>query len=310
MKRVLIFAVMVLMCISDCPAQALEPYAVAPVIGEVVRPFDPPSQPWLSGHRGVDISSNPGTQVVAAMDGVVRFAGVVADRPVISISHGELITTYEPVSPVVKQGDHVSAGHVIGVLVEGHSCIQPTCLHWGLKKGDEYLDPLSLLGGGKIRLITAEAVDEVRRHAEELLRSGWDGQISDLGLINPTSGVITSPYGMRVHPISGEWRFHDGLDLANSCGTPLIAVAPGQVSEVYYHYSYGWRLFIDHGTVNGQRLTTGYNHAQGYTANAGQMVQQGQVLGWMGTTGDSTGCHLHFQVWMGGNLIDPMSVLP
>jgi len=121
----------------------------------VVRGFDPPARPWLAGHRGVDLAARPGATVTAAGAGVVFFAGPVAGRPVVSIAHPDgLRTTYEPVEPVVAVGDRVAAGDPIGVLSAGHpGCPQPACLHWGVRRGDDYLDPLLLLGLGRVRLL-------------------------------------------------------------------------------------------------------------------------------------------------------------
>ena len=292
------------------PAIAEPGRAVAPLAGAVVRGFDPPDQPWLTGHRGVDLAGTPGQVVVAAMDGVVSFAGMVVDRPVISIRHGDLTTTYEPVEAQVSPGDDVVAGEPIGRLLAGHPCPAEACLHWGLRRGDTYLDPLSLLSGGEVRLIAAQDMETVRAHAAELARFGSGGAVSPAGLITPVTGVITSPYGMRIHPIEQVWRFHDGLDIGADCGSPIRAAAAGRVTESYYSSSYGNRLIIDHGVVNGHVLVTSYNHAQGYDVAVGSFVQQGQVIGWVGTTGDSTGCHLHFQTWVDGDLTDPQSVLP
>jgi murein DD-endopeptidase MepM/ murein hydrolase activator NlpD len=124
----------------------------------VVRPFDPPPQPWLPGHRGVDLAAAPGSVVRAAGAGVVVFAGQVVGRGVVSVEHpGGLRTTYEPVSPLVRAGQEVRAGDPIGVLVAGHvGCPTPACLHWGLRRGEAYLDPLSLLGAGRVRLLPLE----------------------------------------------------------------------------------------------------------------------------------------------------------
>jgi murein DD-endopeptidase MepM/ murein hydrolase activator NlpD len=121
----------------------------------VVRRFDPPAQRWLAGHRGVDLAGTPGATVRAAGAGKVRFAGLVAGRPVVSVDHaGGLRTTYEPVEPVVRVGDELAAGDPIGRLVGGHpGCPVPACLHWGLRRGDVYLDPLALFGLGQVRLL-------------------------------------------------------------------------------------------------------------------------------------------------------------
>lgn len=126
-----------------------------PAQPRVTRPFDPPARRWLPGHRGVDLAAPDGAVVRAAGAGVVRFAGEVAGRPVVSIDHADgLRTTYEPVSPTVAAGDRVSAGDPIGVLLPTHAgCPVAACLHWGLRSGALYLDPLILLGLGPVRLL-------------------------------------------------------------------------------------------------------------------------------------------------------------
>ncbi|NES28500.1 peptidoglycan DD-metalloendopeptidase family protein [Micromonospora terminaliae] len=121
----------------------------------VVRRFDPPPQPWLAGHRGVDLAATPGVEVRSAGAGVVLFAGTVAGRPVVTVGHADgLRTTYEPVRPGPAAGTRVAAGTPIGLLVAGHpGCLAAACLHWGLRRGEEYLDPLALLGLGPVRLL-------------------------------------------------------------------------------------------------------------------------------------------------------------
>ncbi|MBB4760370.1 murein hydrolase activator EnvC family protein [Amorphoplanes digitatis] len=120
----------------------------------VVRRFDPPPAPWLAGHRGVDLAAAPGGVVRSAGPGTVVFAGDVAGRGVVSIAHpGGLRTTYEPVRPGLRSGVVVAPGQAIGTLADGHpGCPTSACLHWGLRRGDEYLDPLTLLGLGRVRL--------------------------------------------------------------------------------------------------------------------------------------------------------------
>jgi murein DD-endopeptidase MepM/ murein hydrolase activator NlpD len=121
----------------------------------VTRPFDPPPDPFGAGHRGVDLAGAPGSPVRAAGDGVVVFAGMVAGRPVVSLDHaGGLRTTYEPVTPAVGAGQHVARGSPIGVLTAGHAgCPVDACLHWGLRRGETYLDPLALLRPPRVRLL-------------------------------------------------------------------------------------------------------------------------------------------------------------
>ncbi|MEU1982432.1 M23 family metallopeptidase [Nocardia sp. NPDC019395] len=125
----------------------------------VEKPFDPPEQDWLPGHRGVDLAGAPGQPVYAAGPGTVVFAGEVAGKPVISIRHeGDLRTTYEPVEAEVTVGSRVSSGTQIGVLRPGHGGCAAACLHWGVRREStsrakrEYLDPLGLLRLAPIRL--------------------------------------------------------------------------------------------------------------------------------------------------------------
>jgi murein DD-endopeptidase MepM/ murein hydrolase activator NlpD len=145
------------LAVAPAPPAAPAPRFRWPLDGvpRVVRPFAPPPKPWLPGHRGVDLAAPPGATVRAAGAGWVRFAGQLAGRGVISIEHaGGLRTTYEPVTATVRVGDRVTAGQPIGRLVAGHpGCPVVACLHWGLRRGDAYLDPLTLLGLGRVRLL-------------------------------------------------------------------------------------------------------------------------------------------------------------
>jgi murein DD-endopeptidase MepM/ murein hydrolase activator NlpD len=119
----------------------------------VVRGFDPPKTAWGSGHRGVDLLGRPGQPVRAAKAGRIIFAGRLAGRGVVVVDHGAVRSTYEPVAAVVKVGQHVAGGQQIGSLQAGGShCFPRACLHWGLLRGDTYLDPLGLVGGGPVRL--------------------------------------------------------------------------------------------------------------------------------------------------------------
>lgn len=279
--------------------------AVPPLAGPLVRGFDPPAQPWLSGHRGVDLLGAVGAEIVAAKAGRVVFAGTVAGRDVVVVSHGELRTTYLPVRPLVPVGSQVTAGTVIGRLTSGHSCPGGTCLHWGLKRGDTYLDPLSLLGESALRLLPSDAAIGITR-AVAYRTAGLDGGSRLPGLlIRPVAASVGSPFGMRFHPIFHEWRMHNGVDLSAPCGTPIHAAAPGTVVRVSYDSASGHRLEIDHGVVGGHRLRTGYLHATGYSVGVGQRVRRGQVVGRVGTTGWSTGCHLHLITWVDGEYADP-----
>jgi murein DD-endopeptidase MepM/ murein hydrolase activator NlpD len=121
----------------------------------VTRWFEPPAGPYAAGHRGVDLAGAAGAPVLSAADGVVAFAGMVAGRPVVSVDHpGGLRTTYEPVQAVLAAGRAVARGAPLGMLLPGHAgCPVAACLHWGLRRGDDYLDPMALLGPREVRLL-------------------------------------------------------------------------------------------------------------------------------------------------------------
>jgi murein DD-endopeptidase MepM/ murein hydrolase activator NlpD len=138
--------------VEPAPAgSAVWPLAPAP---EVVGGFDPPESRWGAGHRGVDLAGSPGQPVRSALAGTVTFAGELAGRGVVTVDHGGTRTTYEPVAASVVVGDAVAAGDRIGRLQSGGShCAPATCLHWGLLDGERYLDPLTLVGAGPVRLL-------------------------------------------------------------------------------------------------------------------------------------------------------------
>lgn len=119
------------------------PLRPAPV---VARPFDGPAAPWLPGHRGADLRAAPGQAVLAPVGGTVSFAGTVVDRGVLTIEHaGGLRTSYEPVAASVARGDVVTTGQQVAVVAGAGHCAPASCLHWGLRRGDVYLDPLLLV---------------------------------------------------------------------------------------------------------------------------------------------------------------------
>lgn len=125
----------------------------------------------------------------------------------------------------------------------------------------------------------------------------------------PADGPVTSPFGYRVHPIYGYYSLHNGTDFGTGCGNPLYAAAGGKVIDTYYDSVYGNRLYLSIGKVNGKSLVLIYNHMSAYKASEGQRVERGQVVGLSGTTGWSTGCHLHFTVMENGVPVNPMKYL-
>jgi murein DD-endopeptidase MepM/ murein hydrolase activator NlpD len=149
----------------------------------------------------------------------------------------------------------------------------------------------------------------IKQRASRTRRS-YAGPATGNGFLQmPVAGPITSPFGWRTHPIFGYRSLHDGIDVGAACGLPLRAPADGKVIAEYYQTAWGNRLIIDHGVHYGVGVSTIVNHLSGYVANVGQRVGRGQVIGYVGTTGWSTGCHTHFTVMENGVPVNPMKWL-
>jgi murein DD-endopeptidase MepM/ murein hydrolase activator NlpD len=134
-------------------------------------------------------------------------------------------------------------------------------------------------------------------------------------LAYPVIAGITSPYGMRTNPVTGIYKLHDGTDFGVGCGTPVHAAASGTVIQTALTIGYGNQLVIDHGVVRGVGLATSYNHLERFLVHPGQHVSRGQTIGISGGgegmygAGYSTGCHLHFMVYVNGGTVNPMTWL-
>jgi murein DD-endopeptidase MepM/ murein hydrolase activator NlpD len=324
--RVTVFTA-VCLCVLAIPAPAVAapplptpagwPLRGVPV---VQRGFAPPTLAWAGGHRGVDLVAKPGEAILAAASGTVAFAGSIAGKPVVSIDHGAVRTTYEPVITTLTVGERVLLGQVIGVLGTGGHCVG--CLHWGLREGGRYLDPLSVLEtrAGRLRLVAESQRDVVQREAQARVRAAASatqttaimasaGRLGKHGFLNPVPGGVTSAFGTRLHPVLKIWKLHDGTDFSASCGSAIRAPYAGVVTRASFNPAYGNRLFLSHGSVDGVRVETAYNHSARYLVRPGQRVSRGQVIGEVGSTGLSTGCHLHLMLWLNGRLSNPMSWL-
>ena len=116
---------------------------------------------------------------------------------------------------------------------------------------------------------------------------------------------FTSPFGWRVHPVYGDWRFHYGVDLSAPTGTPIVASRSGKVTTASYDSSSGYHVYINHG----DGFVTRYLHMTHYIVSPGQYVNAGQVIGYCGSTGASTGPHLHFSVYYNGQAVNPANYI-
>jgi len=153
--------------------------------------------------------------------------------------------------------------------------------------------------------------DRARASAGSGDGGGGGGAASDGSstLSKPVSAPITSSYGWRFHPILGYRRLHAGTDFGASCGTPVHAAASGTIVQAGWSSGgYGNHIVVDHGRLRGSGVATTYNHLSRIVVSSGH-VSRDQVIGYSGTTGLSTGCHLHFEVWVNGSTSDPMGWL-
>lgn len=128
---------------------------------------------------------------------------------------------------------------------------------------------------------------------------------------HPIDGAlnVTSSYGWRVNPVLGYTELHQGVDLAANCGVPQYATASGTVTAALYDGSGGNSVYINHGVIGGSSWQTVHRHFTSFAVFSGQHVNKGQVIGYTGTTGNSTGCHTHYEIWKNGITINPMSMM-
>ncbi|KRE70605.1 M23 family metallopeptidase [Arthrobacter sp. Soil762] len=149
MKAIVALAAVLLLPAAAAPADTAPratwewPLSPGPA---VLRAFDPPDKPWMSGHRGVDLeATHDGVPVASPESGTVSFVGVVVDRPVITIDHGGgLRSSFEPVESPLAAGAVVAKGEIIGTLQSGH-CGALACVHWGVRQEDAYINPLEFV---------------------------------------------------------------------------------------------------------------------------------------------------------------------
>jgi murein DD-endopeptidase MepM/ murein hydrolase activator NlpD len=167
----------------------------------------------------------------------------------------------------------------------------------------------------EIKRIVEEELRKAREAAERAKKGQKPDPATDTGgdsggtLSRPVVGPITSPYGMRKHPITGVYKLHDGTDFGVACGTPVRAAASGTVLQQYFNSAYGNRVILNNGVKRGVSVVTTYNHLSRFAVTAGAKVKRGQIIAYSGSTGYSTGCHLHFMVLANGSTVNPMGWL-
>ena len=187
---------------------------------------------------------------------------------------------------------------------------------------DEYLANEAQEEALRKEIMEAQAAYEAALSAEEAERLAQQNQNNVAGSgsssnVTPSSSGFVSPlpagigsyvtcaYGWRIHPIWGDRRFHSGVDLAASQGTPIYAIAAGTVTTATYGDANGYYVALSHGNGYGSV----YCHMTNYTVSVGDYVSQGEIIGYVGSTGWSTGPHLHFEIHVNGNTVNPMDYI-
>ena len=251
-------------------------------------------------HAGIDIALPTGTEILAGFDGVVTSVAYDAGGygNVVVIDNGEGIQAlYAHCHTVlVSTGQHVSEGDAIATVGNTGASTGPH-LHLEVIRHGRRLNPMFFVvtdfegsfGGGQIL-------------------TGNENMIPLDMFTWPLAGnyPITSPFGWRIHPISGQRRHHNGIDLGAPGGTPILAMADGVVTiaNATDAWGGGWGFFVRIQHEGG--FETLYAHASSVVVRPGQQVSQGEVIAFVGTTGSSTGNHLHFEVIRNGTPVDPM----
>ncbi|SEE81730.1 Peptidase family M23 [Jiangella alba] len=178
----------------------------------------------------------------------------------------------------------------------------------------QVVDNTQTLVQGAVQAAADARLEDYQRYMELLQQSTEVGELlaaASYGpgygtgaFTRPATGPTTSEYGQRLHPILGYVKMHTGLDFGRGDGR-IYAADAGTVIEAQWNNAYGNMVILDHGIVNGQRLTTMYAHQSDLMVVPGQRVEKGQYIGNIGSTGYSTGPHLHFEVRLDGQHTDP-----
>lgn len=190
-------------------------------------------------------------------------------------------------------------------------------------KGDEY--EAYMAEKEEDQYLIALEIDEKKAEYDAAVQAEWEAanptpDYSYGGDTTPSSGgsqdgwvcpvpagwKFSSPFGYRIHPIWGDWRFHYGIDMGLAQGNPIYAARNGTISSCGWNDSMGWYVWINHN----DGFKSVYMHMTHFIVYAGQEVTAGEVIGYVGSTGDSTGPHLHFGITYNGSYVNPIEYIP
>ncbi|WP_304438556.1 M23 family metallopeptidase [Brachybacterium sp. sponge] len=252
--------------------------------------------PLAAAAAGIDEAA-PAEPIAQAPAAAPQAAAAIAPVALPGATDAEAATTEAAVEERAAEGDAASRSEERTAPAAAEDEAEGTGIEVSVPEPEPVVTEAAAGAEGADGTVSAEGADSAEGEAVVG---------SDSGYIRPSSGPITSGYGGRIHPVLGYYKGHDGVDFGAACGAPVKAAKSGTVVAVEYHHASGNRVKIDHG--NG--VVTGYYHLQGFNTSVGATVAQGDTIGYVGSTGRSTGCHLHFaKMDEAGNYSDPMSLL-
>ena len=172
------------------------------------------------------------------------------------------------------------------------------------QRASRSLDQLAILRNTAMSGVAGAGIAASYDHFGTLTTSDWQ-RLAAAPSLWPVEGAITSSFGERIDPFNGEGAFHTGVDISTAFGTPIIAPADGVVIETSYVNGYGRTVILDHG----HGITTLYGHMSGFAVGPGESVHRGDVIGYVGSSGRSTGSHLHYEVRIHDTPVNPHKYL-
>jgi murein DD-endopeptidase MepM/ murein hydrolase activator NlpD len=150
--------------------------------------------------------------------------------------------------------------------------------------------------------IEVQSLDALNKELERKEKM-WASRPAIQPISNKDLTILHTTFGLRLHPILGYWRDHNGLDFTAPGGTPVYTTGDGVVHMAYYSATYGWVVYLDHG----YGFETRYAHLTNFIVTKGQRLKRGQVLGYVGTSGQSKANHLHYEVLYNGDPVNPIN---
>jgi murein DD-endopeptidase MepM/ murein hydrolase activator NlpD len=166
------------------------------------------------------------------------------------------------------------------------------------------IDQLAILKNTAMSGVAGAGIAASHEHFGTLTTSDW-ARLAELPSLWPVEGVITGSFGERIDPFNGEGAFHTGVDISTAYGTPIIAPADGVVLDTSFINGYGRTVILDHG----HGFTTLFAHMSGFAVGEGESVHRGDVIGYVGSSGRSTGSHLHYEVRIHNTPVNPHKYL-